>query len=152
MKAQVRTTAPEPGPCCFTVDIASRAINVQLAGGDQRPGRPVAVIVVLVAFGLDVRVDPICDPLVSAARLVLVDQRGPFAVVPYSRHQVLKSRAAVRRELVTRMPQIVNMQASGSDRFHRMRPARHLVEVTAPQRHSLLASENERTRLVRDES
>jgi hypothetical protein len=49
---------------------------------------------------------------------MLVDQRGTFAIVPYPRHQVLKSGATVRRQLVTRMPQIVNMEASGPDRFH----------------------------------
>jgi hypothetical protein len=58
-----------------------RAISLR----DKRPGRP---IVALVALGLDVRVDRIRDPLVSAARLVLVDQRGTFAVVPHPRHQV----------------------------------------------------------------
>ena len=40
---------------------------------------------------------------------MLVDQRGTFAVVPHPRHQVLKSRTAVRRELVTGAPQIMNV-------------------------------------------
>ena len=43
------------------------------------------------------------------------------------------------------------MEARSANRFDCMRPARHLVEVTAPQRHPLLASEDERTRLVVDE-
>ena len=106
---------------------------MQLASGDQRPSRTIFVIVALVvALGLDVEVDRVRDPLVSASCRVLVDQRGTFALVPHPRHQVLKSRAAVGRELVTRMPQVMNMEASSPDRFHRMRPARHLVEVTAP--------------------
>ena len=58
-----------------------RAISVQLACGDMRPGRAIVVIVALVALGLDVRVDRIGDPLVSAARLMLVDQRGAFGDV-----------------------------------------------------------------------
>jgi len=47
----------------------------------MRPGRAIVVIVALVALGLDVRVDRIGDPLVSAARLMLVDQRGAFGDV-----------------------------------------------------------------------
>ncbi len=61
---------------------ALRAINVQSASGNERPGRAVVVIVGLVALGLDVRVDRIRDPLVSATRLMLVDQRGALAAWP----------------------------------------------------------------------
>ncbi len=123
MKAQVRTTIPEPGPCCSTVVAAFRAINVQLANGDDRSSWAVIGIVALVvALSLDVRVDRIRDPLVSAASFMLVDQRGAFAVVPHPCHQVLKRRTAVRGELVTRVPQVVNMQARSPDRFDRMRP------------------------------
>jgi hypothetical protein len=105
MKAQVRTTVPEPGLCCFTAATAFRAINVQLA--NERPARAIVVVGLVVALGVDVRVNRIGDPLVSAACLVLVDQRGALAVVAYPGHQVLKSRAAVRCELVTRVPQVV---------------------------------------------
>ena len=83
---------------------ASRAIGVQLASRNEPLGRSI-VIIALVALGLDVRVDRIRDPLVSATRLMLVDQRGTLAVVPHPCHQVPKTRAAVRRELVARMPQ-----------------------------------------------
>jgi hypothetical protein len=44
---------------------------VQLARGNQRPGRSI-VIVALAALGLDVKVDRIRDPLVGATRLMLV--------------------------------------------------------------------------------
>jgi hypothetical protein len=37
--------------------------------------------------------------LVSAARLVLVDHRGPLGVVAHTRHQITQARAAVGREL-----------------------------------------------------
>ena len=83
---------------------------MQLASGDQRPGRTSVVIVALaVALGLDVEVDRIRDPLIGAARLMLIDQRGAFAVVPIPVVRSLKSRTAVRRELITRVPQVVNM-------------------------------------------
>jgi hypothetical protein len=79
---------------------------------DQRPGRTIVVIVALVvALGLDVEVERIRDPLISAAPHA-DDQRGTFAVVPHPRHQVLKSRTAVRRELATGGPQIMNMTAA----------------------------------------
>jgi len=90
-----------------------RAISVQLASGDQRPGRTSVVIVALaVALGLDVEVDRIRDPLIGAARLMLIDQRGAFAVVPIPVVRSLKSRTAVRRELVTGVPQIMNVTAA----------------------------------------
>src|SRR5215475_13315681 len=95
--------------------------NFGLASRDEAPG--LAIVALVVALGLDVEVDHIRDPLVSAARRMLVDQRGAFAVVPHPRHQVLEARAAVRRELVTRVPQIVNMRASRPDRLRHMRPS-----------------------------
>ena len=86
---------------------------MRLASGDQRPGRTIVVIVALVvALGLDVEADHIGDPVISTARLMLIDQRGTFAVVPHPRHQVLRSRTAVRRELVTGVPQIMNVTAA----------------------------------------
>jgi len=72
VKAQVRTAVPESGPFCSTVVAAFRAISVQLASGDERPCRAVIGIVALVvALGLDVRVDRIRDPLVSVACFML---------------------------------------------------------------------------------
>jgi hypothetical protein len=65
---------------------------VQLARGNERPGRAIAVIVALVvALGLDMKLDRIGDPLVSTARRMLVDQRGTLAVVPI---RVIRSRMA----------------------------------------------------------
>jgi hypothetical protein len=46
---------------------------VQSVGGDQRSGRTSVVIVALVvALGLDVEVERIRDPLISAVRLMLM--------------------------------------------------------------------------------
>ena len=78
---------PEPGPCCFTGAAAFRAINVQLASGDERPGRTVVIVALVLALSLDVEVDRIRDPLVSTARCMLVDQRSSLAVMPHPRHQ-----------------------------------------------------------------
>ena len=83
---------------------------MQSASGDQRPAG--LIVALVVALGLDVEADRIRDPVISAARLMLIDQRGTFAVVPHPRHQVLKSRTAVRRELVTGVPQIMNVTAA----------------------------------------
>jgi hypothetical protein len=69
-----------------------RAINVPLASG---PG-----LVTLALLTFDVGVDGVGYRLVRAARLVLVDHRGPFGVVAHPRHQVTQARAAVGRELV----------------------------------------------------
>ena len=87
-----------------------RAISVQLASGDQRPGRTVVALVV--ALGLDVEADRSGDPVIGAARLMLRDQRGTFAVVPHPRHQVFQSGTAVLRELVTGVPQIMGVTAA----------------------------------------
>ena len=65
-------TVPEAGPCCFTVVTAFRAISVQLASGDKRPSRAVVGIVALVlTLGLDVGIDRIRDPLVSAVSVAM---------------------------------------------------------------------------------
>jgi hypothetical protein len=46
---------------------------VQSASGDQRPGRTIVVIAALVvALCLDVEVDRSSDPVISAARLMLM--------------------------------------------------------------------------------
>jgi len=47
--------------------------------------------------------------------LVLVDHRGPFAVVAHPGHQVPEPRAASGREMVTRVPKIMEMQARQAD-------------------------------------
>jgi hypothetical protein len=57
-------TVPEPGPCCFTGAAGFRAINVQLATGNQWPGR--AVVALVVTPGLDVKVASVI--LLSAPR------------------------------------------------------------------------------------
>jgi hypothetical protein len=82
---------------------------VQLASRDECASRAV-VIVALVALGLDVRVDRVGDPLASAARLMLVDERSALTVVPHPRHQILEGRSAVGRELVTSVPQVVDTE------------------------------------------
>ena len=86
-----------------------RAINVQLARWDQRTRR--AVVIVVSPLGLDMGVDGVGDPLVSATRLVLVDHRGPLAVMPHPCHQVLETCSAVGGELVSGMAQVVEVQA-----------------------------------------
>jgi hypothetical protein len=147
---QVKMMVPRLGLIGSGLVLASRAISVQLASGNQRTGCTV-ILAALVALGLDVRVDRIRDPPVSATRLMLVDQRGTLAIVPHPCHQIPQASTTVRRELVTRMPQVMDVQARGPDRRHRVRPPRHLVEVTAPQRHTPLAREDERTGLIPDE-
>ena len=77
-----------------------RAISGPLASGDQHAGRTVLIVAALGLLGLDVRVDGVRDRRVGALGLVLVDQRGPFAVVPHPGHQVSEPGAAVGRELV----------------------------------------------------
>ena len=99
-----------------------RAINGPLASGDQCAGRPVLVVAAAGLLGLDVRVDGVCDRLVSALGLVLVDHRGSFAVVSHPGHQVPEPGAAVGRELVSRVPQVVEMQAGHADPLDRVRP------------------------------
>ena len=69
----------------------------------------------------------------------------------HSRHQILEARATSCREVVTSMSQVVEVQALHADRPHRVRPARHLVEVTASQRTTHLAWKDQRARLLLDE-
>jgi hypothetical protein len=57
-----------------------------------------------------VRVDRAGNRLISAARLVLVDHRGPLRVVAHSRHQVLESGLALGCELVTRVAQVMGVR------------------------------------------
>ena len=83
---------------------------------------------------------------------MLVDQGGTLAVVSHPRHQVLKPRPAGCREMVTSVPQVVEVQALHADRLGRMWPAGHLVEVAAPQRATHLARKDQRGRLIGDEA
>jgi hypothetical protein len=49
---------------------------------------------------VDVLVDGVGYSLVRAARLVLVDHRGPLGVVAHARHEIAQRGPAVDRELV----------------------------------------------------
>lgn len=73
--------------------------------------------------GLDVRVEGVCDYLVRLAGLMLVDDRGPLAVVTHPRHQVRQPGAAAGGQVVSGVPEIVKVQAFRADRADRMRPA-----------------------------
>jgi putative transposase len=65
------------------------------------------------ALCVDVGVDGLGDRGVGAARLVLVDQRGPLAVVAHPGHQVLDARAACRRERSVRDVEAALAEALG---------------------------------------
>ena len=84
---QVRVKLFRPGLGARESQSVFRAIGVPLTGGHQRPSGA-AVIVGLVALGLDVEVDRIRNPLVSPASLMLVDQRRTLTVMTNSRHQI----------------------------------------------------------------
>ena len=77
---------------------------------------------------------------------VLVDDRGPFAVVSHPGHQVPQPGAAYRRQVIPGVAKIVKVQAFGADRADRMRPGGHLVEVAPPQRPALDAGEQQGAR------
>ena len=90
--------------------IAFRAINGPLANRHQGARRAVIVVIfslLALALGFDMGVDVAGDDLVRAARLVLVDKRGPFAVVAHPRHEILDPRAASGGEGVAGMAKIV---------------------------------------------
>ena len=99
-----------------------RAISGPLTSGDQYAGRPVLVVAALRLLGLDVRVDGVRDRLVCAAGFVLVDHRGPVAVVPHPGHQVTERGAALGRKLVPGVAEVVDVKARHTDRFDRLRP------------------------------
>ena len=128
-----------------------RAISGPLASGDQDAGRPVFAVASPGVLGLDMRVDGVRDRRVSAPGLVLVDHRGPFAVMPHPGHQVPEPGTALRRELISSVPEVVEMQPRHADRRDSARPRGHLVEVATPQRTTLDAREDERAGLVLDE-
>src|SRR5579875_3241665 len=63
----------------------ARAINGPLA--DRREASRRAVVIVSApTLSLDMSVDAVGDDLVRATGPVLVDQRGPLAVMPHARH------------------------------------------------------------------
>jgi hypothetical protein len=64
-------------------------------------------------LGLDVGVDRVRDRRVGALGLVLVDHRGPLAVVSHPSHQVPEPGAAVGGELVPGVAQVVEVQTQG---------------------------------------
>src|SRR5579875_1221864 len=143
VKAQVRNTLPAwvlifPG---FARPV--RAISMQLAHRHEHASQAVVIVSVTDPLRCDVRVDGTCDELIGAAGPVLVDQRGSLAVVPHPRHEIFEPGAADSREVVPRMPQVVEVQALRADRPDSMRPGRHLVEVVTAQRRALLAGEHQ---------
>jgi hypothetical protein len=132
----VRVRFPSPAPQAKTQVTAgigrppTGPISVPLARRDQDPGRAVVIAVVFALLALDVGVDCVRNELVGAAGHVLVDHRGPLAVVSHPGHQVSKRGAALRRELVPGVPEVVEVQPRHVDGRDGMRPGGHLVEVT----------------------
>src|SRR6202044_1727053 len=86
-----------------------RAISGPLASRDQDVGRTVLIVAAPRLLGLGMCVDRVRDRLVSALGLVLVDQCGPFAFVSHPCYQVAEPGATLRRELVSRVAQVVKM-------------------------------------------
>jgi hypothetical protein len=63
---------------------------------------------------------------------VLVDQRCVRAVVAHSCHQVTEAGAGLRRQRVSGMPQIMEMQSWESECLARLAPAGTGAEVGSP--------------------
>jgi hypothetical protein len=59
-------------------------------------------------------VDRACDGEVGASCLVLVDDRGAFAVVAHPGHQVPQARAA-GCQMIAGVPEVVKVEAFGAD-------------------------------------
>src|SRR5262249_8118069 len=78
------------------------------------------------------------EPAGTRARcLVLVDHRGPLAVVTHAGHQVAQAGAAVSGELVCRVSQVVEVQARDSTRsaqLNRMQTRCVLLAALSPGR------------------
>ena len=123
-----------------------RAISVQLATAADAPGVALAATGAARLFRLDVRVDRARDQLIGTASPVLVNDRGPFAVVPHPGHQVAQPGAADRGKVIPGVAKIVKVQAFGADRADRVRPGGHLVEVAPPKRPALDAGEQQGAR------
>src|SRR5262249_53829790 len=94
--------------------VAPRAINVPLACGAECAGRGEVVTVVPGSLSVDVSIDSVRDGSVGAACLVLVDDRGAFAVVPHPGHQVSQARPAGGCECVAGMSQVVACRSGRS--------------------------------------
>jgi hypothetical protein len=111
---------------------AVRAINVQLATGADAPIVALAATNAGRLLRLDVRVDRGRNQLIGTASPVLVDDRGPFAVVSHPGHQVSQPGAAYRRKVIPGVAKIVEMQAFRADRVDRMRPGRAAALSISP--------------------
>ena len=83
-------------------------------------------LTVLTLLALDVGVDGVRDELIGAAGFVLVDHRGPLAVVTHAGHQVTEP-GSVGSELVPGVAEVVDMKACHADRRDRVRPCRVLA-------------------------
>jgi hypothetical protein len=94
---------------------AVRAINVQLAAAAKASGVGLAATSAGRMLRLDVRVDRRGNQLVGTASPVLVDDRGPFAVVPHPGHQVPQPGAADRAKVIPGVAKIVKVQAFGEE-------------------------------------
>jgi len=146
VKPQVRTIFPRWCLVSRLFERAVRAVSVQLATAAKTSGVAPAAASAGRLFRLNVRVDRCRDQLIGTAGPVLVDDRGPFAVVPHPGHQVPQPGAAYRREVIPGMTKIVKVQPFGADRAGCVRPGGHLVEVAPPQRPALDAREQQRAR------
>ena len=113
---------------------AIRAIDVQLATGAKTFGVALAATSATCLLCLDVRVDRGRNQFIGTTSPVLVNDRGPFAVVPHPCHQVSQPCAAYSRKVIPGVAKIMEVQAFGTDRADRVRPGGHLVEVAPPQR------------------
>src|SRR5262249_17299247 len=133
-------------PVSSLFERAVRAINVQLATGADAPVVALAATNAGRLLRLDVRVDRGRNQLIGTASPVLVDDRGPFAVVSHPGHQVPQPGAAYRRKVIPGMAKIVEMQAFRADRVDRRWPGGHLVEVAPPQRPALDAGKQQGAR------
>jgi len=105
---------------------------VSCASGERSPYWPWLALVVSM-WG----VDGARDGQVGTTCLMLVDDRGAFAVVAHPGHQFLQARAASCRQVVPGVPEIAKVQAFGANRADGVRPGRHLVEIAAAQRAAL---------------
>jgi hypothetical protein len=89
-------------------------------------------------------IEHVSDPLIGLSRRVLVDHRGPHAVVAHPRFQVRQAHPVLRRQRVPGVAQIMKMQPWQSDRGHGIRPAGSPAEVAASEHAAALAGEHER--------
>ena len=95
-----------------------RAISVQLPPSPDASGVALVVTGAACLLSLDVRVDRGRNQFIGTASPMLVNDRGPFAVVPYPGHQVPQPGAAYSREVIPGVAKIVKVQAFCVDRAH----------------------------------